>query len=905
MDEIKENISLEQLTKVENLSVRSYNLCEWNELNDLTAILSYYWENNDFLRLRNCGRKSNIELIELCKRYESILIKPIIFSPENPIQKQLENLSARQKQVLNNVINSQFNELSNRANNVLKAFTNNDTSLKGLYEILTNPYFDIEIFRNAGRKTVGELKVFLKNIRYQLELISVANDEKQLSIELFSTHLKRKLEIEQDILNEIFKKYNFENGLPLFKTLAVLIKRKIFFSNKEKEIFVNGLNFWQENNTKTLEDIAGLCNITRERTRQLRNNLLNKLRDKFAFIKGFELEALNLYGIDFTTDFIILTEEAVNEINVNENNTFNHLFINYIFSILYENFLTLVGNIESVALNTANARGILHSWRSSYLIKNDLYSLFDFEAFVNDVDRRLSEKIEGDYSFHYETYLYNFLKVEYSEELVRIIPITEHILFTEFEVSVDIQDNIVFKRNSIKQVYEYAYEALESLGEPSKVSDICKKVIEIYPDYHTDESSIRAAMQRKRGFISFGRTSTYGLKEWEEEKDIRGGTIRDITEEFLISLNEPKHIDEITDYVNRYRETTAKNIYANLKMEENNRFVFFSGLIIGLKSKKYQNQSLIETESIDTVRRTWEESFSMLENFINSNNRIPYSNTEDYEAKLYRFLNLQLRKASEGKISAQKIEMINALVSPYNHLKGKRRNLQVNSINHSTSLKSRPQLLPSEKNQGTVSSSWWYSFQNLKKYLAENGQYPKASENRRLYSFCYSCHKKLQEGSLFESQIEALNEIGFSFNSENQNTWDDWFQELSLFWKENNYWPKSSNNTDENEMRLYRFCNRVFKDFKNNDLNQNQIQQLQNMRFPLEKGSLSNIWMENYQKLIDFRKLNPNRWPQSRGIESEMPLYQFCYRNKNKFKGGTLEHYKVQLLNKINFDFYG
>ena len=41
-------------------------------------------------------------------------------------------------------------------------------------------------------------------------------------------------------------------------------------------------------------------------------------------------------------------------------------------------------------------------------------------------------------------------------------------------------------------------------------------------------------MQRKRGFISFGRTSTYGLKEWEEkEKDIRGGTIRDITEEFL------------------------------------------------------------------------------------------------------------------------------------------------------------------------------------------------------------------------------------------------------------------------------------------------------------------------------------------------------------------------------------
>ena len=144
MDDVKENISLEQLTKIENLSVRSSNVCEWNELNDLTAILSYYWENNDFLGLRNCGQKSNIELIELCKRYENFVIKPIIVSPENPLQKQLENLSVRQKQILNNVINSQLNELSNRANNVLKVFTNSDTSLKGLYEILINPDFDIK-----------------------------------------------------------------------------------------------------------------------------------------------------------------------------------------------------------------------------------------------------------------------------------------------------------------------------------------------------------------------------------------------------------------------------------------------------------------------------------------------------------------------------------------------------------------------------------------------------------------------------------------------------------------------------------------------------------------------------------------------------------------------------------------
>jgi len=899
MDDVKENISLEQLTKIENLSVRSANVCEWNELKDLTAILSYYWEYSDFLGLRNCGQKSNIELIELCKRYENFVIKPIIDAPVNPLQKQLENLTVRQKQILNNVINSQLNELSNRANNVLKVFTNSDTSFKGLYEIIINPDFDIKNFRNVGSKTEDELKDLFKNIRDQLELICVFNDEKELTIELFNTYLKRKFEIELDVLNEIFKNYNFENGLPLFKTLNTLVKREILFNNKEKEIFENGLNFWQENKAGTLEEIAELCSVTRERTRQIRNKLLEELRDKFAFIKGFELEALNLYGIDFTTDFIILTNELVFEINEKEKNTFNHLFINLIFSILYENSLKLVGNIESIAYNSAKARGIQHCWYSTYLISNRLFNLFDFEAFVNDIDSRLSERIEEDYSFHFETYLFKFLKVEYSEELVRIIPVTEHILFNEFEISVDILDNIVFKRNTIKQVYEYAYEALEALGEPSKVSDICKKVIEIFPDYNTDESSIRAAMQRKRGFISFGRTSTYGLKKWEEEKDIRGGTIRDITEEFLISLNEPKHINEITEYVNRYRETTAKNIYANLKMEENNRFVFFSGMVIGLKSKDYQNQGLKKTKNLKTIQNTWEESFSTLKSFINFNNRLPYSNCDEYEAKLYRFYNLQLRKSGEGKISEQKTELLNELIKPYLNVNRQRRNHQIDSLSANNKAQS------SNKKQRRVTSTWWNSLQKLKEYLSENRQYPTATDDRSLYSFCYICNKKLEDGSLHELQIEALQEMDFTFNSENKKTWDEWFQELSLFWKNKNYWPKSSKNTDENEMSLYRFCNSVFKDFKNGDLNQNQIQKLQNISFPLEQGSISNIWLENYQKLIDFRKLNPNRWPQARGIETEKPLYQFCYRNKNKFKDDTLEPYKIQLLHEINFDFYG
>jgi hypothetical protein len=164
MDNDKENISLDKLTEIENLSVRSSNVCELNGLNDLTSILAYFRKNSDFLALRNCGQKSNTELVELCGRYESFTVETIKATPEYPLKKKLENLTARQKQILNNVINSQLNELSNRANNVLKVFTNSNTSLKGLFEIIINPDFDIKNFRNV--KCNNNISIFIKYSKF-------------------------------------------------------------------------------------------------------------------------------------------------------------------------------------------------------------------------------------------------------------------------------------------------------------------------------------------------------------------------------------------------------------------------------------------------------------------------------------------------------------------------------------------------------------------------------------------------------------------------------------------------------------------------------------------------------------------------------------------------------------------
>ena len=183
MEIVKENISLEQLAKMENLSICSSNVCEWNGLKNLTAILSYYWENNDFLGLRNCGSKSNIELIELCKKYEKYISQPEKIIPENPIEKQIDSLTIRQKKILNNSINSLIRNLSVRTFNCIDKYSNSNFSLIGLREIIINRDFNFRNLRNVGKLSEDELKYFFINIREQLVLISIFTDEKVFTIE--------------------------------------------------------------------------------------------------------------------------------------------------------------------------------------------------------------------------------------------------------------------------------------------------------------------------------------------------------------------------------------------------------------------------------------------------------------------------------------------------------------------------------------------------------------------------------------------------------------------------------------------------------------------------------------------------------------------------------------------------
>lgn len=729
-----------QLAKKENISVRSQNVCEGNKLINLSSILEYYYKNGDFKKLRNCGSYSNSELVAICNKYRNYkeYNNPInkiqtVEKPVNTLADKIENLTTKQKAVLNNIICFKFNQLSVRSKNVLSLTLQDSITVRAIKEeFFETGNYDFKKIRNVGELTEKEIETFTNDVKELIDLVSLF-EENEILREYYNSYLMKNYQVSHDTINKIGRNYDFSLGYPIFKTVHHLINEGYLFDERGKQIFFGLLNIFHGSIPSFIKDFKSNLKLTRERIRQIRNKTFKSIPRIVNILFNLELnfESLNTYQISPNDEFINLSDEDILKINENEGVNFNSHFIVYIFSILLKNTHDLIGDTENVFFNKSTNNQ--HNWNNFYLVRKDFTWIFDFDKLIQDVYVRLSSKIEEDYKFYFQSYLLNFQNENCVLKLDTVATICETLLFSEFELTIDLEENIVFKRNTFKQVYEYAYEALEKLGVPSKVDVICKKVRELYPDYKTDEDSIRASMQRKTGFVPFGRTSVYGLKVWEEVKDIRGGTIRDIAEEFLMKHSEPKHIDEITDFVNKYRNTNAKNIYANLSMEENNRFDFFKGLKVGLKSIKYERTNLKKTDNAQVERKTWDESFNLLLTFTQNHNRLPYSSGNESEQRLYRFMNIQLNKAGKGKIEQEKALLIKELVEKFNYKKRKRINPKMNET----------------------------LFDELEQFIVENERLPRANyeDEKRLYHFLFRQNKQFKNDNLSGEQLNKYLKI--------------------------------------------------------------------------------------------------------------------------------------------------
>ena len=648
----------------EEISIRSYNVCINNDLKELSEILKYYRENGSFENLRNCGKKSNLELISLCLKYGDYDENHTSThsTEERQIVKIINNLTRIQEDVVNRFIEIDVKNLSIRGNNSLSYFLNKDLNIRNICNrILINEKFNFKDLKNVGEKTVEELKSFFDSIIDFVEKVTLVENENEL-IALRNRFFLEKTFSISTISNEII------NSQSIFSLIDYLIINDVILEKNQNLIFQKAFKIYLNQPELTLNDIAEELNISKERVRQLRKVVFESLFIKLKFVRNIDFDLFKKYSIDDNQILIFIEDDLRNLINQDNNTSFtNEFLVCILYSYISDKF-DLIGEIEDVLFFKNFNSSDRHNWDNLYLVDKRISSLFNFNLFVNDIWERVSERIEDSYSFNFKSYLMNFFSSTDFEALNMISEVAEKILDKEFEIYLDLDENIFFSKNSNTQAYEYAYAALKQLGKPSKVNEISDKVKELFPDINTNDAKIRTSMKRVYGFVPIGRSSIFGLKEWEKElTNFKGGTIRDIVSIYLESQIDPKHISDITKYVLIYRtDTYERSILDNLKADTTKKFIFFKNSTIGLRSKIYEEyyKEVNKNELIET--KNWEERYYDFQKFIEINNRLPFSNsTNQEESKLYRWYQNQKRKIKIGKLIEEKCILLNQILSHF------------------------------------------------------------------------------------------------------------------------------------------------------------------------------------------------------------------------------------------------
>src|SRR5690554_6373716 len=142
MDKFNLDTTIEELSKIEKLSTRATHICRYNNFNNLFLILDHYVSNNNFLDIRNCGKRTSEELTRISRKYIHLYPFQKLVNNEPPDSELLtapvelpkeERLSHLQTSILTNFIHIKIKLLSSRFNNALRIFFEDEISIDTFY----------------------------------------------------------------------------------------------------------------------------------------------------------------------------------------------------------------------------------------------------------------------------------------------------------------------------------------------------------------------------------------------------------------------------------------------------------------------------------------------------------------------------------------------------------------------------------------------------------------------------------------------------------------------------------------------------------------------------------------------------------------------------------------------------
>ena len=442
---------------------------------------------------------------------------------------------------------------------------------------------------------------------------------------------------------------------PLFTAISYLMTK---MGDREYEIARRGLNIVYGQKIQDLNEISSSLNLSRERVRQLRANCLGKL---LSFPK-----TLSRIGLIDEYEYDVQSDYDIQRIREEECVDFSNDFITICISIANPN-LSIIGSSNKTLLKSSDSTSRL------YLVPTDIHKLFDFNLFIIKIENMLKEKRFYPYRDDLESFIRVLIKKEIpDEEFYRIVKECRQILLKGYPNNI-INSQLFFPANARKTIPYLIEDILREFNHPMTAEQICSVLNERYPDLEQIPSKIGANALRNSNIVAVSRSSTYTLTEWSYSEK-RGGTIRDIVEEYLNSLIEPiASLTDICDQVAIYRKNVKESsIKTNLLAETSNKFSLYyknGEMFIGFSN--YTFDPLFEKQEKRHGRRSFQESITLLEQFIQENRRFPYSSgVSDEEIRLNRFLGACKYKQQKGLLAAEEQVAIDHLEEKYAHYKG-------------------------------------------------------------------------------------------------------------------------------------------------------------------------------------------------------------------------------------------
>ena len=440
-----------------------------------------------------------------------------------------------------------------------------NSGLVTLYAIL-NHYFKHGTFtylRRCGVKCNNELIELCQYYitKYKVSKGNLSINAADQSFDEFKMFIHTNFGLASSI-TETYRECYHKKEFHLFSFILTLLDRSV--NDKELYIFLHNYGFINGHEKNTYQEIGDTFGLTRERARQIFKSLPKILNKTILRLKKSNLPLdvyIHQYDDKDNYPFYYKIDEAfVNEINERENINITPKFCCYVLSAISDKNFRMIQSIES-------NYNCYYAINKTFYDKVKLDSIFNYIESYNKDKRRLDINID----------ITKLIKenLNYSNEYIVENEVLRRFIIdfskTCFGLNTIDSDYIVVPRNTLTKISEHITSILRKQGNPMTLQEI-HTILSQETDKRPTIESLRSSILNCEDVIAIGKTSTYALKEWDW---INTKRIKDIVYDFL-KANPDKSltIAEITEHVCQYRQTNAKNIRTNLRLDNTGRFIF-------------------------------------------------------------------------------------------------------------------------------------------------------------------------------------------------------------------------------------------------------------------------------------------------------------------------------------------